>query len=101
MERRAFRRYRVEPLLARTIPQIEGVCVLRDVSLSGALFLSPAPPPVGSRLGIEFSEEPLDGYSLFGKVVRHESSRVRGFGVAFETPHPKLLRAVYREILPD
>lgn len=95
MERRIFRRFRVEPILCQVIPPERTVCVLRDVSLNGALFLSPNPPPVGSILDVRFREPPLEDYNLQGTVVRHEQSRFKGFGVVFDGPHPKLLRAVY------
>jgi hypothetical protein len=94
-ERRAYRRFNVDPLLCRTNPHMDGVCVLRNVSLKGAFFMTPEPPKIGSKLELEFREEPLEGYCLEGLVVRAEEGRVRGFGIEFEGPHPRILRAVY------
>jgi hypothetical protein len=94
-ERRNGKRFRVVPLLCHTQPKTSGLCVLRDVSISGAFFQTPDPPMIGTHLMVEFTEDPLDGYELAGKVIRHASGQIRGFGVTFHHPHPKLLRAVY------
>ena len=70
VERRLFQRYNVDPLLCSTIPETRGVCVLRNISLTGAYFLNHTPPPIGSRVRVEFAEMPLEGYRLIGQVVR-------------------------------
>jgi hypothetical protein len=101
VERRSFQRFNVDPLLCNTIPEMRGVCVLRNVSLAGAYFLNHTPPPVGSRVRVEFSELPLDGYRLIGEVVRHGLGAYRGFALNFSIPHPKLLRAVYHAEYPN
>ena len=94
-DRRAFRRFSVDPLFCATFPELEGVCVLKNVSLNGAFFLNRTPPAVGSRLRLEFVETPLNGYRLVGEVVRHGQGSSKGFAVNFTNPHPRLLRAVY------
>lgn len=100
-ERRTNSRYEVEPLLCRTFPETFGVCVLRNVSLNGAFLLNHAPPPVGSRVRLEFTEQPLEGYRLIGEVVRHHAGRVHGFAVHFDIARPRLLRAVYHSEYPN
>jgi hypothetical protein len=95
LERRKFTRFDVDPIICRTEPESKGLCILRNVSVSGAYFLSTKPPPVGTFMKVQFSEMPLDGYQVNGKVVRHGNSLKKGFALTFRGPHPKLLRAVY------
>ncbi len=94
-ERRSFQRYNVDPLACNTFPGTRGVCVLRNISLTGAYFVTSIPPPIGSRVRVEFSEMPLEGYRLVGEVVRHGPGTLKGFAVDFICPRPRLLRAVY------
>ena len=94
-ERRIFKRFKVRPVLCSTNPELRGGCVLKNVSLNGAFFLYPTPPPIGAQVHFDFAEPPLEGYLLHGKVVRHNFGRRRGFAVDFQSPRPKLLRAVY------
>jgi len=94
-ERRGFKRFNVEPVLCQTTPGTRGICLLKNVSVNGAFFMNKAPPPVGTLLNVEFSELPLEGYQVEGRVVRHGDGEFRGFAVSFLAPRPKLLRAVY------
>ncbi|HUU03237.1 MAG TPA: PilZ domain-containing protein [Myxococcota bacterium] len=94
-ERREFSRFPVQPLLCKTLPRRNGVCVLKDVSMGGAFFQHSSPPPIGTRLTVEFSEPPLLGYDLQVLVVRHNPGRFKGFAVNVSPPRPRLLRAVY------
>ncbi len=94
-DHRAFERFTTEPLLCRVALKKAGACVLRNLSIHGAYFLHTAPPPVGASVEVEFSEMPLEGYRLSGRVVRHGLGRYRGFAVCLSKPHPRLLRAVY------
>jgi len=95
IERRQFTRFEVDPIICRTEPESKGMCILRNVSVSGAYFLSSKPPPVGTFMKIQFAETPLEGYRVNGKVVRHGNSFKKGFALCFRVPRPKLLRAVY------
>lgn len=101
IERRVFQRYNVDPLLCITIPETRGVCVLRNISLTGAYFLNHTPPAIGSRIRVEFAEMPLEGYRLVGEVVRHGLGTFKGFAVNFASPRPRLLRAVYHAEYPN
>ena len=94
-ERRSSSRFNVEPLLCKMIPGKNGFCVLRNVSINGAFFLNHAPPPVGDKVKLEFSEKPLEGYRIIGEVVRHGMGRLKGFAVHFPMARPRLLRAFY------
>jgi hypothetical protein len=94
-ERRIEKRFVVDPVVCHTMPKVRGICVLRNVSLQGAFFLHQSPPKVGSSLKVEFSDPPLQGYSLGGKVIRHNTGNYRGFALKFLQPHPKVLRAAY------
>ncbi len=95
LERRKFTRFDVDPIICRTEPASRGLCILRNVSVSGAYFLSMKPPPVGTFMKVQFAEVPLEGYLVNGKVIRHGNSKKKGFAINFHIPRPKLLRAVY------
>jgi hypothetical protein len=95
---RAFERFTTDPLLCKVGLKEAGVCVLRNLSIRGAYFLHPTPPPVGADVEVEFSEMPLEGYRLKGRVVRHGLGRYRGFAICLSEPHPRLLRAVYYKL---
>jgi hypothetical protein len=95
---RAFERFTTDPLLCRVATKNAGVCVLRNLSIRGAYFLHPTPPPVGANVEVEFSEMPLEGYRLKGRVIRHGLGRYRGFAICLSEPHPRLLRAVYYKL---
>ncbi len=101
IERRVDRRFKVDPVICNTVPRMRGLCVLRNVSLQGAFFMNQAPPPLGSTLKLEFSESPLHGYSVGGKVVRHFTSGHKGFAIEFLSPHPRMLRAAYYVVDDD
>lgn len=94
-ERREFSRFPVQPILCKTLPRGKGICVLKDVSMGGAFFQNSSPPPVGTRLTVEFTEPPLLGYGLQVVVVRNNPGRHNGFAVNVRPPRPRLLRAVY------
>ena len=95
---RVFKRFTTDPLLCRVGLKNSGVCVLRNLSIRGAYFLHPTPPPVGANVEVEFSETPLEGYRLKGRVVRHGLGRYQGFAICLPEPHPRLLRAVYYKL---
>ena len=94
-ERRVFKRFDVDPLLCETHPSSTSLCVLRNVSLKGAFFLNQNPPDLDSPVNITFAESPLEGYRLAGRVSRLGTGLRKGFGVEFNDPHPRLLKAVY------
>ena len=94
-ERRGYKRFTVDPILCHAVPKVQGICLLKNVSMGGAFFLNKSPPPIGSKVRIEFVELPLEGYEVNGNVVRHGLGRYRGFALEFPTPRPKVLRAVY------
>jgi hypothetical protein len=94
-ERRRHSRFNVDPIVCRTDPRVDGLCILKNVSITGAFFLNQTPPPVGSYVKIEFAEMPLEGYRINGRVVHHGLNGIRGFAVSMRSPRPRLLRAVY------
>ncbi len=100
-DRREFSRFPVQPILCKTLPRRNGVCVLKDVSMGGAFFQHSSPPPIGTHLTVEFSEPPLVGYGLQVEVVRHAPGNFKGFAVNVRPPRPRLLRAVYCNEFPD
>ena len=83
-ERRGSTRFDVDPIVCHGLPEPRGLCVLKNVSVHGALFLNQVPPPVGRLVELEFSEPPLEGYRIIGKVIRHTNDRSRGFVVQFQ-----------------
>jgi len=72
----------------------EGIGVLANISLSGALIEdSSVQPTVGSRVRIYVFTEPVDPiapaspYELVGRVVRHSRS---GFAIEYESANPEV-----------
>jgi hypothetical protein len=94
-ERREFSRFNVDPIVCRTVPRLPSLCILRDVSVTGAFLQAQEAPPLKSVVEVEFTEEPLSGYRLEAKVVRHSRKNHKGFAVRFIDPRPRVLRAVY------
>ena len=93
-KKRAFERYKIPPTICHLASGGKGACLLINLSLIGVYLLKPDPPPLGSTVVLRFSHEPLEGYRLPGKVVRHDGLDQPGFGLRFFEPHPRLLRAV-------
>ena len=90
-DRRRAKRFLLEFPTCRTTPEMQGFCVVRDLSLHGAQVLHREPPPLGMTIELWFDRGPLLGMRAAGRVIRHNLRGEAGFGVEFTGPNMRLL----------
>jgi hypothetical protein len=91
--RRKAKRFQLDYPFCQMSPTMEGFCVVKDLSLTGAQILNRHPPPIGSEVKLWFDRGKLNGFRTMGRVVRHNTHGDLGFGLVFIGPNMRLLLA--------